>query len=267
MGNLIHRFRQLLEEAIAAYEYHRQQGAEYIAATIIDHAAGILETDDGEEVFPLDAMLKDQLEHALGTDLTQVRIHTGSRAHSMAQAYDAAAVTLGNDIYFSNGGYEPDTSEGMELLVHEVQHAVQHNAGTRMIYAEEIEALEMEAASITERIAENETLATIERGQLSTDPYQIESTNGITDNRVSGILYEPWHAMADLRSAHSERPMIRYVGVNGSEILMTQQQYRTGIEKAVQRVQQELSEQRYSMTIEEYERSMIRIFEQLSMHG
>ena len=54
-----------------------------------------------------------------------VRVHTGTNAQEMAEAMGARAFTLGQDIYFNQNQYQPDSHEGRELLAHELTHTIQ----------------------------------------------------------------------------------------------------------------------------------------------
>ena len=73
----------------------------------------------------LDVNTKSFMESRLGTDFSSVRVHSDSRATQMNREINARAFTLGNDIYFSEGQYKPDTNEGKRLLVHELTHTIQ----------------------------------------------------------------------------------------------------------------------------------------------
>jgi hypothetical protein len=70
-----------------------------------------------------------RLEAHFATDLSDVRVHTGSEASESATSLDALAYTSGRDIYFTRGMYAPSTSSGDRLLAHEVAHVVQQSAG------------------------------------------------------------------------------------------------------------------------------------------
>src|SRR5437867_9510849 len=50
------------------------------------------------------------------------RIHDDADAAAKARALDARAFTIGRDIYFAAGTYEPHTNEGRRLLLHELTH-------------------------------------------------------------------------------------------------------------------------------------------------
>ena len=57
--------------------------------------------------------------------LDDVRIHTGEGAAAMARAVSARAFTVGSDIYFGRGEYNPGTADGNALIAHEVAHTIQ----------------------------------------------------------------------------------------------------------------------------------------------
>jgi hypothetical protein len=58
-----------------------------------------------------------------------VRVHTGSESAEAAHAVGAKAYTVGQDIHFAAGTYQPDDPFGMHLLAHEVAHTVQQQGG------------------------------------------------------------------------------------------------------------------------------------------
>jgi hypothetical protein len=61
----------------------------------------------------------------------------------MSSDLNAQAFTTGNDIYFNEGKYQPDTQSGKSLLAHELTHVVQQGGGgvalQRTFSAEEIQ--------------------------------------------------------------------------------------------------------------------------------
>ncbi len=67
-------------------------------------------------------------ERRFGHDFGRVRVHTGAEATESARDLSARAYTIGSDIVFGQGQYEPGTQEGRKLLAHELTHVVQQNA-------------------------------------------------------------------------------------------------------------------------------------------
>ncbi|HWO22612.1 MAG TPA: DUF4157 domain-containing protein [Kofleriaceae bacterium] len=71
---------------------------------------------------PLPEALAAQLGAELGIDLAGVRVHTDDRAAQAAVALRARAFTIGDDIYFAAGAYDPTSEGGIELIAHEIAH-------------------------------------------------------------------------------------------------------------------------------------------------
>jgi hypothetical protein len=75
---------------------------------------------------PLPANLRfDFQRHLGGGALDGVRLHTGAKASSLASAARARAFTVGRDIFFREGHYQPASGGGRRLIAHEVAHALQ----------------------------------------------------------------------------------------------------------------------------------------------
>jgi outer membrane protein OmpA-like peptidoglycan-associated protein len=77
---------------------------------------------------PLPETVRTFFEPRFGQDFSDVRIHTGSSAARTAQAVSARAYTMGRDIVFAGGHYQPSGVEGKRLLAHELTHVVQQSA-------------------------------------------------------------------------------------------------------------------------------------------
>lgn len=62
-----------------------------------------------------------------GLDFSDVKIHTDTAAEKFSKELNAKAFTIGRDIYFDKGQFQPDTKAGQHLLAHELTHVVQQN--------------------------------------------------------------------------------------------------------------------------------------------
>jgi hypothetical protein len=69
------------------------------------------------------------MERLVGFDPSAVRIHTGEAAVRAAAALGAAAFTIGPDVYFGAGRFDPASDAGRRLLAHELVHVGQQPAG------------------------------------------------------------------------------------------------------------------------------------------
>jgi len=81
---------------------------------------------------PLSPVTRAFMEPRFGHDFSQVHIHADNNAAKMSQQINARAFTVGRDIAFAVGEYQPNTSSGRKLLAHELTHVVQQGAGQRI---------------------------------------------------------------------------------------------------------------------------------------
>jgi outer membrane protein OmpA-like peptidoglycan-associated protein len=73
---------------------------------------------------PLDTALRSAFELRLHADLGRVRLHDDSAAAHAAHRLGAQAWTLGQDIFFARGRYEPGAAQGRSLIAHELAHTL-----------------------------------------------------------------------------------------------------------------------------------------------
>ncbi|MEM9266066.1 MAG: DUF4157 domain-containing protein [Cyanobacteria bacterium P01_F01_bin.13] len=78
----------------------------------------------------LEPNIRGQLESAMGADFSGVRIHTNTQADQLNRSIQARAFTTGQDVFFKQGEYNPNSRGGQELLAHELTHVVQQNGTT-----------------------------------------------------------------------------------------------------------------------------------------
>jgi hypothetical protein len=74
---------------------------------------------------PLDVATRALFEPTFGHDFSRVRVHADRAAAHAAKAIDASAYTVGRDIVFGEGMYNPRTPRGLSLLAHELTHVAQ----------------------------------------------------------------------------------------------------------------------------------------------
>jgi hypothetical protein len=75
----------------------------------------------------MDAGVQSYYENRIGTDFSDVKIHTAKDAADSAKDINAQAYAYGNHIVFGEGKYQPETNEGKHLLAHELAHVVQQS--------------------------------------------------------------------------------------------------------------------------------------------
>lgn len=123
---------------------------------------------------PMENVLQEQMNASLGHDFSEVRIHTGAEADELNHRLSARAFTIGSDIFFAQGAYNPYTWQGRELIAHELIHVVQQrpvrysNTSSGMNVSSACEALELEAASLA--------------AQATAQPWRDSNDGGVTIN-------------------------------------------------------------------------------------
>ena len=74
---------------------------------------------------PLEEGIRTELEEKLGESFHDVRVHKDGEADAIARSVSANAFTTGTDVYFADGQFKPDSTEGRELIAHELAHVTQ----------------------------------------------------------------------------------------------------------------------------------------------
>ena len=128
----------VLHRKCAACE--QEDAAVQRAASSLGAASGMEAPDMVHDVVrqpgsPLDAKTGRFMSARMGYDFSAVRVHDDARADTSAQAVDAHAYTVGDNIVFAAGQYQPGTDSGRRLIAHELAHVVQQgaNAGGRVV--------------------------------------------------------------------------------------------------------------------------------------
>ncbi|MBW4615639.1 MAG: DUF4157 domain-containing protein [Desmonostoc vinosum HA7617-LM4] len=104
-----------------------QRVSEGGVATTSDLEASIQQTRGSGQ--PLAQSIKEPMEQAFGTDFSGVRVHTDSHSNELNRSIQAKAFTTGQNVFFRQGAYEPESRGGQELIAHELTHVIQQNGG------------------------------------------------------------------------------------------------------------------------------------------
>ncbi|MGD8405173.1 MAG: DUF4157 domain-containing protein [Anaerolineales bacterium] len=140
---------------------------------------------------PLDGKTRAFMEPRFGHDFSGVRVHTDVKAAKSTQAVNALAYTVGQDVVFGAGQYDPRKSTGQRLLAHELTHVVQQGKSNNTIQHKLAISFidnrdEREADNISGRIVANlpvstASLATVKPSvQRACGPREIGSVSGCT---------------------------------------------------------------------------------------
>lgn len=263
-----------VENVLALHGSIQQLDAESRSQPLSKHreySAGHVEWDDvsrrgGEtdRFFPLDMKVKEQYERLLGSDLSKVRIHTGPEADSIARSNGALAVSIGYDLYFSQGMYAPDSEEGLKLLAHELTHVVQFQRGDRLLYAEDIAVLEDHALALESALADVR-LHGVHRSVIAADGSESVNPEAIAEARAESGQEAPLSISTtgtgmDTFRGRSRGTRYHVQLPSGKTVAMRGDEYRQMIERVSLGVREWLEEEQMVHTSEEYDRLMLRFY-------
>ena len=80
---------------------------------------------------PLPLSVRQFMEPRFNADFSNVKIHTDNKSASLSRQLSAQAFTVGNHIFFGRDRFQPEQSEGRELIAHELTHTIQQGAVTQ----------------------------------------------------------------------------------------------------------------------------------------
>jgi hypothetical protein len=84
---------------------------------------------------PLDAATRAFFESRFGHDFSGVRVHSDTAAEESAQAVNAHAYTVGQNVVFGAGRFAPASEEGRRLIAHELTHTIQQGASDSLAFS------------------------------------------------------------------------------------------------------------------------------------
>jgi hypothetical protein len=87
----------------------------------------------------LESGTKGRMESAFGRGFSHVRIHTNTQAAALSAGLNARAFTIGRDIAFGVGEYQPGTLIGDALIAHELAHVIQQGGASKVIALLEVD--------------------------------------------------------------------------------------------------------------------------------
>ncbi len=116
----------------------------------------------------LDSATRTFMEPRFGHNFEHVRVHTDERAATAARSLNALAFTVGSDIAFAPGQYQPGSDAGRQLLAHELAHVVQQRHAPQAVQRQDEEHTDTPEPPVTltnPRFAPIPALRTVAEGQ------------------------------------------------------------------------------------------------------
>jgi hypothetical protein len=148
---------------------------------------------------PLDTATRGFFEPRFGRDFSDVRVHTDATAAQSADAVGARAYTVGRNVVFANGQYNPHSTAGRHLLAHEVSHTIQQAgvaaSSSSLRIGEASNAAEHESDAAADAVMRGESVALTRAGAgtVQRDTYKDDGLGG----PVHPIRRTPGEKLAD----------------------------------------------------------------------
>lgn len=160
---------------------------------------------------PLPSDTRAQLEPRFGASFAQVRVHADQRADRLSQGLQARAFTVGNDIFFRRGAYDPAGQSGRHLLAHELTHTLQQRGGTAVQRFTAPADLKQAAQSHTKALARHQKdrallKSYVQQGKKSSDRRLKNSCEWILDGRTKLYALTPTGDSTERLTHHGKDP-------------------------------------------------------------
>jgi hypothetical protein len=173
------------EEPVQAMEEEEVQTKKANTSSTNSNIEGKLRKGSGGS--KMDSNTQADMESGFGADFSSVNIHNANEAAQKSQGIGAQAFTHGNDVYFNEGKYNPDSKEGKHLLAHELTHTIQQGAAkpkkdSSSISHQGNKAIQRRALTTVEK------RTAIANGRATFDERSIRIIQSITGTGVDGSL-------------------------------------------------------------------------------
>ncbi|NQD38305.1 DUF4157 domain-containing protein [Permianibacter sp. IMCC34836] len=80
---------------------------------------------------PLPLNVRRFMEPRFQANFRNVKIHTGDKAAGLSAQIGAQAFAVGNHVFFGKDKFQPDSSDGKELIAHELTHTIQQGGAVQ----------------------------------------------------------------------------------------------------------------------------------------
>lgn len=105
--------------------FQRTEAGTQVPPVPRDKLAPVAEEEQPEAGRELSGLTREHLRQLLGRGAEELRVHEGSDADRFSRQNRADAVTVGRDVYFRKGRFQPEEPRGFALLAHEATHVVE----------------------------------------------------------------------------------------------------------------------------------------------
>jgi hypothetical protein len=112
-----------LQKAPASEEKLQRKGSDGAPFVNANLQSAIQSRSGGGQ--PLSSDVRGYMEPRFNADFSKVRVHSNQEAAALSNQLSARAFTHQNNIFFSRNQYQPGSSDGRQLLAHELTHTIQ----------------------------------------------------------------------------------------------------------------------------------------------
>ncbi|MGB3076093.1 MAG: DUF4157 domain-containing protein, partial [Chitinophagales bacterium] len=145
------------------------------------------------------------MQSRFGTDFSHVKIHTGNESVQMNRELNANAFTVGSDIYFNEGQYNPGSNDGKHLLAHELTHTIQQKGAVSKTSIQKFGATEHKRAGDEASTFFNTDKSTPLQFDLTVGKIPFILTFGDL-TMLSGDLFDPRDTMKSFLGIQKSNP-------------------------------------------------------------
>mgnify|MGYP000875915458 CR=1 FL=1 len=147
---------------------------------------------------PLDRDTRAFMEPRFGHNFGHVRVHTGTQAAESARSVNARAYTIGSEVFFGAGQYQPSMDAGRRLLAHELTHVVQQRGSLMRMLQRKLITLD----EIVISIPESRRSAILRRAGWKKKEVIITITNFLGEPLIGHQVYAEFNAPGIQPSVH-----------------------------------------------------------------
>ncbi|MGB5969455.1 MAG: DUF4157 domain-containing protein, partial [Spirulinaceae cyanobacterium] len=134
--------------------------------------------------------IKEPMEEAFGANFSGVKVHTDGNANQLNRSLHSRAFATGQDIFFQQGEYNPESEGGQELIAHELTHVVQQGgAAEKQVQAKEEKTEEDTTVQKAQNTSENElTVPLLNSSELAINKVQLASDDSPNLNSYQNLI-------------------------------------------------------------------------------
>ncbi len=161
-----------------------------VEGNLVNGASALVQKALRSPGHPLDGSTRAFMEPRFGHDFSRVRVHTGDTAAASARAVHSLAYTVGRDVVFKDGQYNPGTASGLALIAHELTHVMQQGEARSpsLLQAKDDPSAPTEVAVEAPKKTCEDALDITEvfRGFMKNYPGAIDAMQDLTDEQRKG---------------------------------------------------------------------------------